>query len=139
MEDKPRQLPKPIRLLLLVAGSLSLILGLVGLFVPVLPTTPFLLVSAACYARGSHRFYDWLIHHPWFGEYIRNYREGKGIEKRHKTAALVLLWSTILASAIFFVNAWWLRGILVAIASGVTIHLLSMPTFQKEKPSKPEA
>lgn len=126
------QLSKSVRLLLLIAGSLSLMLGLVGLFLPVLPTTPFLLISAACYGRGSQRFYDWLLNHPWFGEYIRNYREGKGIEYRHKTAALVLLWTTILASAIFFVSGWWVRGVLLAIAIGVTIHLTSLPTYRKE-------
>jgi len=138
MQDQ-RKLSKPVRVLLVIAGSLSLGLGIVGLFLPVLPTTPFLLISAACYARGSQRFYDWLLNHPWFGEYIRNYREGKGIERRHKAIALVLLWSTILASVIFFVSAWWIRALLLLIATAVTIHLLTLPTYRKEKPPNPEA
>ncbi len=139
MDTHPSSLPKTVRLLLLTAGSLSLLLGLIGIFIPVLPTTPFLLVSAACYARGSDRFYHWLLNHPWFGEYIRNYREGKGIERRHKVAALVLLWTTILVSAIFIITAWWLRAILLVIAVGVTLHLHTLPTYRKQQPPASES
>ncbi|MEE4193598.1 MAG: YbaN family protein [Anaerolineae bacterium] len=134
MDSQQHQLPKTVRVLLLTAGSLSLLVGVIGVFVPVLPTTPFLLISAACYARGSERFYNWLLNHPWFGEYIRNYREGKGIERRHKVAALVLLWTTIIASAVFFITAWWMRAILLLIAVSVTLHLHALPVYHQPKP-----
>ena len=126
-----RSLSKPIRILLITLGILSLVFGIIGIFLPVWPTTPFLLVSAACFARGSKRFYDWLLNNPLFGEYIRNYREGKGVEKKHRRIALVTLWGTILISSIFFVESWWIRAGLGVVAVVVTWHLFKLPTYEK--------
>lgn len=120
--------------LLIVVGSIAVGLGVAGIFLPLLPTTPFLLLAAACYANSSERFYHWLLHHQWFGSYIRNYREGRGIPLVSKVVALALLWLTIGASAIFVVPVLIGKIVLVAIAIGVTIHLLSVKTF-KEEPS----
>lgn len=124
---------KPLRILLIILGTLFVVLGVIGVFLPVLPTTPFLLLAAACYARGSQKFYDWLLNNRWFGTYIRNYREGKGATLGHKISALVLLWGTIGYSAIFMVSLWWVRLILFIIASAVTFHLAKMPTYRPEK------
>jgi uncharacterized membrane protein YbaN (DUF454 family) len=106
-------------------------LAVVGIFVPVLPTTPFLLLAAAAFVRSSPRLYNWLIHHPWFGSYIRYYREYRAVTLRAKVAALALLWAVIGYSAIWVVQAWSLRALLAAVAVGVTVHLLSLKTLTR--------
>ena len=119
--------------LLVTAGILSVGLGVLGIFLPLLPTTPFLLLAAACFIRSSDRLYHWLIHHRWFGSYIRNYREHRAIALRAKVGTLLLLWVTIGYSAFFVAHAWWLRALLVAIAVGVTAHILSLKTLRTPK------
>ncbi len=111
-------------------GSACVLFGLVGMLVPVLPTTPFLLLAVFFYARGSQRALDWLLHNRWFGAYIRNYREGRGMTLRDKVITLALLWITILFSATFLLQAWWARMLVVAIAGGVTLHLARIRTYR---------
>lgn len=118
------------RTLFIIAGTLCVILGALGLLVPVLPTTPFLLLAAVCYARSSDRFYQWLLTNRWFGTYIRNYREGRGIPVWHKVLAISLLWLTIGYAAWFVVSVWWVRVILLVIAVAVTVHLLRTRTLR---------
>jgi uncharacterized membrane protein YbaN (DUF454 family) len=113
------------RAILIAIGTSSLALGIAGIFLPILPTTPFLLLAAACYARRSRRFYNWLISNRFFGEYIRNYLERRGIPLRVKVLSIALLWITIGCSAAFAVDILWLRILLVVIAIGVTVHILS--------------
>ena len=103
-------------------------LGVVGMILPVLPTTPFLLLAAVCYAHSSPRFYHWLLNNRWFGEYIRNYREGNGMPLRQKIITIGLLWLTIGLSVVYAVSLWWVRLILLGIAVGVTTHLVSIKT-----------
>lgn len=122
-----------LKAILIGAGTFFLGLGIVGIFLPLLPTTPFLLLAAACYARSSKKFYNWLINHKWFGSYIKNYREGKGIPMKVKISAIFLLWVTILFSVFFVVSILWVRIVLIVIASGVTIHILTIKTFTKQK------
>ncbi len=119
------------RYLLIIAGTISLGLGLLGIPLPLLPTTPFLLLSAWCFARSSERFYRWLILHPYFGEYIRNYREKGGVTLKVKIFTIALLWVTISSSAIWAVDLWWVRGLLFLIAVGVTTHIASLKTLTK--------
>ena len=119
------------RVLLMACGTLCVAFGVLGMFVPVLPTTPFLLLAAICYARSSERFYHWLLNNPWFGEYIKNYREGRGIPLREKILALVALWLTIGFTTVFVVSAGWGQLVLLAIAVGVTIHLVRIKTFKR--------
>ena len=124
---------KSIRsVLLVICGTLSLFLGAVGIFFPVLPTTPFLLLSAACYARSSVRLHSWLLNNRIFGSYIRDYQEGRGVSLRHKIAALVLLWLSIGYAAGFAVSRTWLRILLLGIAAGVTIHLCKLKTRKRD-------
>ena len=118
------------RILLVVFGTLFVALGVVGIFIPVLPTTPLLLMAAVCYARSSERFYTWLMTNRWFGAYISNYRKGRGITLRHKVLALSLLWLTIIYSAWFVVPQWWVKLILLGIAAGVTLHLVTIKTYK---------
>jgi len=119
-----------IRILLIIAGTFFVGLGIVGIFVPVLPTTPFLLLAAACYARSSQRFYGWLLNNKWFGSYIRNYLEKKGVPLKVKVATVTLLWITIGSSVAFAVEILVVKLILVIIAIGVSIHILSVRTLK---------
>jgi uncharacterized membrane protein YbaN (DUF454 family) len=137
MEKARPQIPvsrkqRIIKALLFIAGTISLALGAVGLFLPILPTTPFLLLSAACYMRSSERMYNWLLGNRWFGEYIRNYREGRGIPMKTKIFVITVLWVAILYSTIMVVDEILIAQIaLLLIAVGVSVHLLRLPTFKK--------
>ena len=111
------------RRLLIGAGTLSTGLGIIGIFVPILPTTPFLLLAAACYMRSSERFYQWLINNRIFGAYVRNYIEGRGMPVRIKIFTILLLWLAIGLSIAFAVQNSVVRVVLVSIAVGVTVHI----------------
>jgi uncharacterized membrane protein YbaN (DUF454 family) len=122
----PARMSHFVRYLWNTAGTLSVGLGVVGIVVPMMPATPFLLLAAYCYARGSKRFHDWLVGHPLLGAYIRAYREGRGLDRRQKALILVMLWASFGATMLYFVKPWGLRAILAAIAIGVTIHIVRM-------------
>jgi len=109
--------------LLIGAGTLCTVLGIIGIFVPILPTTPFLLLAAACYMRSSERFYHWLINNRIFGAYVRNYIEGRGMPIKIKIFTILLLWLTIGLTITFGVQNIIIRIILVCIAVGVTVHI----------------
>lgn len=112
-------------------GSVSLLLGIMGVFLPVLPTTPFLLLSAALYMRSSQRLYGWLMSHKHLGAYIRNFREHKALPLRVKIVSVTMVWVTLLYCALFVANEWWMSAMFIAIALGVTIHILSYRTLNK--------
>jgi hypothetical protein len=118
--------------LLISAGVLSVGLATAGIFLPLLPTTPFLLLAAACFIRSSDRLYRWLITHKWFGPYIKNYREHKAITKRAKVVILLLLWGTLGYTAIGVISALAARVLLLLIGVGVTLHVLSLKTLTPE-------
>jgi uncharacterized membrane protein YbaN (DUF454 family) len=111
------------RRLLLAAGTLCTGLGIVGVFVPILPTTPFLLLAAACYMRSSERFYRWLTNNRVFGAYVRNYIEGRGMPIRIKVFTILLLWLAIGLSTTFAVESLAVRIVLISVAVGVTVHI----------------
>jgi len=111
------------RRLLIGAGTLSTGLGIIGVFIPILPTTPFLLLAAACYMRSSERFYQWLINNRILGDYVRNYIEGRGMPIRIKIFTILLLWLTIGLSITFGVQNIAVRIVLICIAIGVTAHI----------------
>jgi len=120
----------PLKKWMLIAlGSLSLGLGVLGIFLPLLPTTVFLLISAACYARSSKRLYDWLLNHKWFGPYIRNWREHKAIPQKSKIIILALLWGTLLVSGLFATDLTVIRFALLVVGAGVTIFITRMKTL----------
>ena len=117
---------------LMTGGFISIGLAVFGIFIPVLPTTPFLLLAAGCFVRSSPRLYTWLIHHKWFGAYIRHYREDRAITVQAKIVTLLLLWGMIGYTALGIVTAWWLRILLGIVAGGVTWHILSMQTLTRD-------
>ncbi len=92
---------------------------------------PRFLLAAACYAGSSKKFYHWLISNRWFGDYIKNYREGRGLTVKVKLLSVLSLWVTIGYSAGFVVQSFMVKVVLIAIAVAVTAHILSRPTFRK--------
>ena len=114
--------------LLITIGWLSVILGVMGIFLPLLPTTPFLLLAAACFVRSSPRFYQWLVQHPRLGRYVLAYLEGSGIPKRAKYITIVMIFSTMSLS-IYLVPLTWVKFLLVGIGLCVSIYILKQPTL----------
>ena len=126
------------RALWFIIGMICLFLGAIGIVLPILPTTPFLLAAAACFCKSSSRMYKWLLNNRWFGEYIKNYREGRGLPMKTKISALIVLWLTIGFSLVFLLNRLLpphlltpSQLVMVAVAFGVSIHVLRLPTFKK--------
>ncbi len=117
--------------LYIALGSVSLALGIIGIFVPLLPTTPFLLLTAALYFKGSPRLYNWLLHQKHLGPYIRQFREEKAIPLRAKILSVTLMWGTMLYCVFFLVPLIWVKVLLLCIAAGVTYHILSFRTLKK--------
>ncbi len=117
------------RLALLVAGNIFVGLGILGIFLPLLPATPFFLLAAACFAKSSPKFYEWLINNRWFGSYLKNYRDNKGIPKKVKIVSILILWIVIFGTIVFAVEAILIKIILLIIAIGVTIHISRIGTI----------
>ncbi len=122
----------PVRVLLLLAGGLSTLLGVLGIFLPLLPTVPLLLLAAACFARSSERCHRWLLGHARLGPLIAGFLDGQGIPRRIKYRAIALVWLTILPSALWLVSHPWLKGLLLAIALAVSLYLGRLPERAEE-------
>ncbi|WP_455586720.1 YbaN family protein [Bacteroides sp.] len=120
-----------MKTLYIILGTISLTLGVLGIFLPLLPTTPFLLLTAALYFRGSPRLYQWLLNQKHLGPYIRNFRENKAIPLRAKIISLLLMWGTMLYCIFFLIPLVWVKALLFLIAIGVTYHILSFKTLKK--------
>lgn len=128
----PRAEHTMVRLFLIAAGVVSLGTGIAGVFIPLLPATPFLLLAAACFARSSPRLYQWLIRHPVLGRHILSYRRYRAIGARTRLGALLALWGTIGYAVVAVTESWWIRIALVLIAVGVSAHLLWLKTLTRE-------
>lgn len=122
-----------LRWILIVCGWLAIAGGIVGIFLPLMPTVPLLLLAAACFARSSERFHTWLVEHDHLGPLIRDYLKNGAIPVRAKRMAIGMIWISFPASAFLFVQALWLRVLLIAIAAGVTLYLLKLPTMPEER------
>ena len=116
-----------LRWLLISIGLLCTGLGIIGIFVPLLPTTPFLLLAAACFARSSERFHTWLIEHNHLGPMVKGYLDGSGIPLRAKRIAITLVWLTLTPSTLLLVKPVWAQGLLLLLAIGITWHLWQLP------------
>ena len=124
---------KLYRVLLLSLGFVSLALGILGIFLPLLPTTPFLLLSAWLFCRSSGKAYAWLISHKIVGGYIRSFREQKAIPLHAKIISVTMLSATMAYSIVCVVSIIWLKILLGAVACGVAVHILSYKTLRKEQ------
>lgn len=118
-----------MKLILAALGLLSLGLGILGIFLPVLPTTPLLLLAAALFLRSSRPLYDWLLNHPRLGPYIRNFMEHKAIPLRVKVISLSMLWITLLYCAVAVAEHWAFRLFFILLAAAITVHILHYKTL----------
>lgn len=118
---------KTLRVLLISLSALFLLVGFIGLFLPLLPTTPFVLLAAACYARSSVPFYNWLMNHRWFGRALRQWVEHRSISKKSKVLALTLLWATMLPTLVWVVPLMAVKILLAGIGLAVSLFLLTRP------------
>ena len=122
-----------MRIFLIIVGSVSLVLGILGIFLPMLPTTPFLLLSAAAWVKASPSLYEWLINHRVLGEYIRNFREHRAIPLRVKIISVSLVWLTIGYCIFAVVDEWWWAQVLMTLlATAISWHILSFATLKKK-------
>lgn len=119
-----------MRILLIVCGCMAMILGIMGIFLPLLPTTPFLLLAAACFFRSSPRLYQWLINHKQMGSYFRNFREHKAIPLKAKIISVSMVWITMLIAAFGVVPYLWIRIGLLLLATAISWHILSYKTLK---------
>lgn len=119
-----------VRFALLALGWLSVVLGVIGIFLPVLPTTPFLLLAAACFMRSSKRFYLWLVNHRHLGPWIVDYLEGQGIPLKGKVYAIGLMWLSISVSC-YVVPLFWARAFMLTSAVLVSLYILNQKTLVK--------
>ena len=124
------------RILFILTGSVSVVLAVLGMFLPVLPTTPFLLLAVFCYGRSSERAHNWLTTNRYFGDYITNYREGRGIPIRQKLVTIAILWLSISYGILFGPQYWWLQAILLTTAVSVSAFLLLWVKTKREIPAQ---
>ena len=120
------------KLIFLALGSFSFIMGFIGIFLPLIPTTPFFLLTAFCYLRSSEKLYNWLINHKVYGIYVKNYLEHRAITKKAKITSLFMLWFTMGLNIIIFVKPMALKFLLFFIASAVTYHILNLKTLSNK-------
>ena len=116
------------RRVLMVLGTVFVVLGALGIILPLMPTTPFLLLAAACYARSSERLSNWLLGNRVFGRILRDYSEGRGVPLGVKALSIAFLWATIGSTAAFATGNLAVRIVLLVVAAGVTAHILTVPT-----------
>lgn len=119
-----------LRAVLLVIGTLLLGLGIVGIYVPGLPTTPFLLLAAACYLRSSERLFHWLVSHPRMGPQLRVFLQKKAVPRRVKVVSLALAWAVLGGLALFVVQSAFMKLLLISLAIIKTVVMLALPTLE---------
>lgn len=120
------------KILFIILGIICSLIGTIGIFIPVLPTTPLLLLAAWFFVRSSDSLYGWLLNHKVLGIYIRSYIKYRGVDKKYKIFAIIMVWVTILFSTTL-VDKLILKVLLIAIMLGVTIHIGSLKTLSKEE------
>ena len=120
-----------IKHILILFGSIFLGLGFVGIIVPGLPTTPFLLLAAGCYVKSSDRLYSWLLNHKLLGKYIYNFREIRSISLHSKIISLILMWIMISLSVLIFIKIIPVKIIIALLGVIGTLVILSLPTSKK--------
>ncbi len=127
-----------MKILWSIVGSVALILGFLGLFLPLLPTTPFWLLTAYCYLRGCTRLYNWAMSIPVFNKVVENFRIHRAIPHRVKVVAVSTLWITLSLSG-YWAGRLWVALLLLAVGVGVTWHILSYKTLDVRRDDNDES
>jgi len=122
--------------ILIFTGTVCVGLGVLGMFLPLLPTTVFLLMAAYCYSRSSKKFHNWLLNNRLCGKYISNYKSGRGMSVRQKATSILTLWASIGFSIWLLGGRFWGTLILAVVAVGVTAHILWIKTHRPENESE---
>jgi uncharacterized membrane protein YbaN (DUF454 family) len=130
-----RSRSRPVRILFNIAGAIALALGLLGIFLPLLPTTPFVLLAAACFARGSERFHQWLLANPTFGPMVNEWERHRSLPYRTKLTAIVLMSLTMAVSIVFFVRPLWLKIALALFGVALAVWMYRIPS--RDRPARP--
>ena len=125
-----------LRWILIGIGWFSIVGGVVGLFLPLVPSVPFLLLAVFCFSRSSVRFHNWLVEHRHLGPVLRDYLEQGGINLRTKITAIGMIWLSFPVSVTFFVEPLWVKVLLITIAAGVTWYLIAIPTVSPASKTK---
>jgi uncharacterized protein len=139
LHDPQTYLDHAARWMLISAGMICVGLGALGIILPGLPTTPFLLVAAYCFARSSEHFHDWLLNHRWFGSYVRNFEEGRGMTRPAKATTLLVMWLSFGVTIVFFVPLAVGQAGMFLLAAGVSIYIMRLPTPPPGPGAKPPA
>ena len=121
------------RLLLTATGLAATGLGVLGIILPLMPAIPFFLLAAYFFSRSSPRFHRWLLTNRVFGSYIDNYRSGRGLGLAEKWVTIATLWVALTVTGTTVLTTWWGRVLLLAVAVGVTTHLLRLPTYRPQQ------
>jgi len=120
-----------IRYIVLIAGIVSLILGIIGIFLPLLPTTPFVLLTAYCFAKSSNKLHLLLLNHKYFGKILQDFTENRIIRRKNKIIALTFMWTSLILSVTFFMPFIWVKVIVIGIGISVTVYILKFPSELK--------
>jgi len=118
-----------VKALLISIGTLSIILGVIGIVIPLLPTTPLILLGAACYIKSSEKLYQKLIKNKWLGGYIKDFREKNGISRKNKIISITMMWLSICCTLLFIDVSFLIRSMLIIIAVTVSAYILSFDTL----------
>lgn len=137
LHDPQTYLDHAARWMLISAGMICVGLGALGIILPGLPTTPFLLVAAYCFARSSEHFHDWLLNHRWFGSYVRNFEEGRGMTRPAKATTLLVMWLSFGVTIVFFVPVAVGQVGMFLLAAAVSIYIMRLPTPPQDPGTKP--
>lgn len=121
-----------LKILFVFLGSLSLMLAIIGISIPGLPTTPFLLLSATLYVKSSNKLYNWLINHPILGKIIKEYREKKGLTFKKKWLSIIIMWIMISASVTWGISNLHLRVLVIIVGLIGTVFMGRIPTYKDE-------
>ncbi|SHM92587.1 YbaN family protein [Gracilibacillus kekensis] len=120
------------RTLWLIGGSISLIIGLIGIIVPLLPTTPLVILAAFCFGKSSKALHQWLVTNKYFGKYLADYQSGKGVPIRIKLFAVIIVWTSVLFT-LTVIPLFYVKVFMIGVALFVTIFISTSPLLKKKK------
>jgi len=117
-----------LRWILICIGWISVAGGIIGIFLPLVPTIPFLLLAVVCFSKSSERFHGWLVEHKHLGPLVRDYLALGGVPLKAKMMAIGMVWISFPTTTFLFIEAFWLKVLLITMATAVTLYLLYLPT-----------